>query len=562
MPSAFTPYPADRWLSHAELVAWCEHLAAALPDHVQLATVGHAADGSPLLLVTLGERTSGHPADRPTLWLDAGTHAAEWAGVAAALGSLSVWAEGLLAGDPALTEAFRRHTVVCMPCLCPDGYQAMLDGQPYLRSTLRPPPDGTVRSGWEPCDVDGDGVVRWLRFLHPAGTWVEDEAPDAPPGWLRPRTLDDPPERAWYLAQEGAFLDWDGVRLTRAPLRHGLDLNRNFPGAWSPFRMFGMDGGAFPGSEPESRAVLDAVRSRPTVAAALTHHTWTGCLLTQPYRKDSPVPKADQELMELLARDAVRGTTYDVYRTFPDFTYDPERPIVGVWADTLCTVFGVPAYTLELWSPTREAGLGSVEPVSMFLKPDPVVLRQLASHFAREPGAWRPWTAFEHPQLGPVELGGLDRQRTVRNPPLRLLAAECARAHAVADRMRRALPDVHATLASRPLGPSVHRLELVLENRGFLGTGGLGAAERDGLVGPIEVVLEGVAPLTGQRVTPLPHLIGWGQARLDGGMNALHADLPARSQRQVLTWTVADPDAAVVRWNAWRGGRGEVRLQR
>ena len=52
--------------------------------------------------------------------------------------------------------------------------------------------------------------------------------------------------------------------------------------------------------------------------------------------------------METLAREAVEGTEYRVFRVHPDFTYDPNKPIVGVWADTMCTVFGVAGFTLEL----------------------------------------------------------------------------------------------------------------------------------------------------------------------------------------------------------------------
>ena len=65
---------------------------------------------------------------------------------------------------------------------------------------------------------------------------------------------------------------------------------------------------AYFGSEPESRAVLDAVAARPNIGSAVTNHTFTGCLLAPPGRKDSPLPASDVKRMQRLALDAVQGT--------------------------------------------------------------------------------------------------------------------------------------------------------------------------------------------------------------------------------------------------------------
>ena len=115
-----------------------------------------------------------------------------------------------------------------------------------------------------------------MRWKHRAGPWVID--PEVPM-WMRHRTLDDDPEEAYFFCTEGLFEHWDGVRWTNASLEFGLDLNRNFPGSWQPFSMFGMDGGAYPLSEPESRAVVDAVHARPNIAVALSNHTYTGGIM-------------------------------------------------------------------------------------------------------------------------------------------------------------------------------------------------------------------------------------------------------------------------------------------
>ena len=42
-----------------------------------------------------------------------------------------------------------------------------------------------------------------------------------------------------------------------------------------------------------------------------------------------------------------------------------------------------------------------------------------------------PWTPFEHPQLGPVEIGGWKRMYTFRNPPPAIYLEEMAAANCV-----------------------------------------------------------------------------------------------------------------------------------
>ncbi|MCK6507227.1 M14 family metallopeptidase [Myxococcota bacterium] len=556
-------HPGDRYLSFPEIQAWCQDLAAARPDRVTLETVGHSRQGRPLLLLTLALPGAAPVADRPAFWLDGGTHASEWTGVMAALYSLSRWVRGLDEGDPELVDWFTHHAAHVLPCMSPDGYQALVEGAPFLRSSLRPPREDQLRVGLEPCDMDGDGQVRWMRWRHPAGPYVQDEEI---PLMLRRRRLDDDPSAAFFACAEGRFLEWDGHAWVAAPLRHGLDLNRNFPGHWQPFQMFGMDGGTAPLSEPESRAASDAVAARPRIGAALTNHTYTGALLTQPYRDPSPLSTADVDLMEGMARDAVRDTGYRVIRVHPDFVYDPKQPIVGVWADTLSTVFGLPGYTLELWDPFAFAGVDNPRPAEFFRLPDEALVRGLLRRFTAElDGAApaSPWRPYDHPQLGPVELGGIDYLRTVRNPPLSLLPAECQRGFAVADRLRRALPRLDVTVQVQPLGGDLSALTVQVENRGHLPTSALPFAEARGLAAPVHLRLQpgpGVEPVSGAPAVELGHLDGWGSMRVAASRHAVYPGLPHRGHRGLARWVLRGAGTVQVRWEGGRAGRGQLEV--
>jgi hypothetical protein len=563
---------ASTYWDFVRLHAWASGLLAhpAAARYLHVGTYGESRHGRPLILLTLGDRElSGHPEARPALWIDAGTHCAEWAGIMAAVAAVERWlttlAEPGTEGD-ALRAWFGVHTIYVAPCLSPDGLQAMHDGAPYLRSTLRPPRPGEARIGFEPRDLDGDGAIRWMRWRHPAGPFVHDPGV---PLHLRPRRLDDDPAEAFFACEEGEFLcpepsdAPDGGAWTAAPLAFGLDLNRNFASSWAPFSMFGMDGGAYPMSEPEARAVTEAFAARTTVCAALTLHTYTGCVLTQPYRKPSPLTEADVDLMEALAEQAADGTGWRVIRVHPDFMYDPERPIVGVWADTMATVFGVPGYTVEVWDPYGAAGLTVERPAAFFKKPDPAIVRGLIEHFAQNPEAVSPWRPFEHPQLGPVEIGGLDELRTVRNPPIDRLPAECDKVFRIAERLRRALPEVRAHATVTPLGAGLARVEAVFENHGFLSTTALERGETLVSCPGSSVALttgEGVTLVDGAPQQALPPLQGWGPRQL--GAHGLYPSLDAeRSHRIRVSWMVRGTGEVRLSFSLGRAG-GQVRVLR
>lgn len=555
---SWTPYNGQDYLDFPAVMAWCEAAAQAHPGWVTLEIIGTTDHGRPIPLLTIGDQSS-DPSTRPALWLDGGTHAAEWTGVMSALFSASQWIEALAAGEDKAVACFQKRTAYVAPCISPDGYQALHEGAPFMRSTLRPQPEGTHRSGLDPRDLTGDGHIRWMRWKHPAGSWVED--PDQPM-CMRKRTVDDDPEDAYFFCDEGVFIAWDGTTWVDAPREFGLDLNRNFPGGWSPFRMFGMDGGAYPLSAPESRAVVDAVQARSNVAVAVTNHTYTGCLLTQPYRKPSPLPQADIDLMERMADQAVEGTDYRVIKVHPDFVYDEDKPIIGVWADTLCTVFGIPGYTLELWNPYGFAGVELDKPALFFQKPDPKIIRAIIDKAATLPDVITPWQTLEHPQLGQVEVGGFDYMRVVRNPPTALLADECDRGHTVADRMLRTTPELIVGVHTET-HDGVTVLTATFENRGFLSTASMTHAESIERVPPIAATLEvpeDVRVIDGEATQVLGHLDGWGALQVGFGQHAIYPSLGMRGSRARARWVLQGEGELRIQWVAPRAGGGEVEV--
>lgn len=540
--------PTHSYWNFDELSVWVHQMVT---DHewIQLETIGTTREGRSIFLLTLGE----NPETTPAMWVDALTHASEWAGMMGLIHTVEQWVEWQQ--SPEGQQWFQKNTVYCVPCVSPDGLAALMNGEPFLRSSTRPPKEGTHRVGFEAKDMDGNGRILWMRWKDPAGPYVADESSGF---GLRKRRIGDDPEEAYFVANEGEFVEWDGHRWTHAPLKHGLDLNRNFPIRWAPFEMFGMDGGTFSLSEPESRALMDAVTARRNIVTAMTLHTYTGAILTQPYNANTDLSSKDLYFLQSWAEQLVQGTGYRVFRVHPDFAYDPKQSIVGVWADCLSSTLGIPAYTLEIWDPFKWAGLQVKDPARFFVEPKEHIVQALLNKASND-GEWILWNTLEHPQLGKVEIGGIDYLRTIRNPPISLLHEECNKTFSILETMRQSLPIIEVTTHIEQQGVETFRLTVCVENQGYLSSAGLQRAVELNLTGQtiVSVTSSSTATVVGDaRPQIKPILDGWGCIQTDSAKNLLYPSLPLNGHRQVFEWWIQGAGEVVIHWSCSRAGSG------
>lgn len=143
----------------------------------------------------------------------------------------------------------------------PDGSvgQSMGDGMPPEpaqgnRRRLDEDRDGRVNED-RPSDLDGDEQITWMRVPDGAGEWVIDE--HDPRAMRKART--ERGERGTHrLIREG--LDDDGDGAWNEDDGSGVNLNANFPHGWDEYPA---DTGAYPLSEPETRALVDLVLTHP-----------------------------------------------------------------------------------------------------------------------------------------------------------------------------------------------------------------------------------------------------------------------------------------------------------
>ena len=75
--------------------------------------------------------TLGHnPETTLALWLDALTHASEWAGMMGLIHTVDQWVDWTQ--EERGRKWFQENTIYCVPCVSPDGLEALMRGEPIF----------------------------------------------------------------------------------------------------------------------------------------------------------------------------------------------------------------------------------------------------------------------------------------------------------------------------------------------------------------------------------------------------------------------------------------------
>ena len=276
-----------------------------------------------------------------------------------------------------------------------------------------------------------------------------------------------------------------------APPLEGLDLNRNWPADWAP-EAEQLGAGPFPTSEPEVRALVEAIVARRNITSYIGYHTFSGVHL-RPWsgHPDDDFPVPDLRAFNLMGEEATRLTGYPAISIFHDFKYHPKQVIKGGDVDWIYDHLGAYAWVTEFWSPQRRAGISDyhfIEWLREHSAEDELAVLKVADELGE---GYVDWYPFEHPQLGPVEIGGWDLVRFWFNPPLSQLEAEVKPHADFAVHLALVSPLLEIrSFDAEPVAEGAYRLRLVLENAGWLPTNVTEKALERKAVRPIEVELE------------------------------------------------------------------------
>ena len=417
----------NRYYKYDELTVLLNAFAAEYPQLVSVASMGTSYEGRDIWVLAITNSSTGPHNEKPALWVDGNIHASELSPSTACLYYLNELVTKY-GSDDEITRLLDTRTIYLCPRLNPDGAEWALESPPRIRrSSTRPYPyNEEPLPGLEEMDIDGDGRILNMRIQDPNGGWKEH--PDEPRIMVK-RGPTEVGGTYYRVMTEGKFnAPFDGVTITEQGIKENLDLNRNYPAEWRPeAEQYGA--GSYPTSEPEIRAQVQFIVDHPNITGAVQFHTWSGVLL-RPYgtHADDHMPHQDLRIYKEIGKVGTDITGYPNVSVFHDFKYQPKEVITGVFDDWAYDHLGIYAWTVEIWSPQRQAGITDYKFIEWYadhpFEHDQMMLKW--SDEVLEGKGWVDWYAFDHPTLGKVELGGWDFLYAFRNPPPHLLEKEVA----------------------------------------------------------------------------------------------------------------------------------------
>lgn len=512
-----------RYLRYGEMTALLQELAAAYPTLAKLEEIGRSAEGRAIWAMTLTNSATGPADEKPGYLVDANTHAGEVTGGAAALYTIHhlLTQYGV---DPVATEILDTRAFYVVPRIAVDGVEAYLTTPTALRSSPKRYPVAEEPDGFYAADINGDGMILQMRMVHPDGDWKVD---DADPRLMVRRRPDDTVGPFYRLFTEGEIRGWDGKAIPPQRRPYGLDFNRNYPAFWNPE---GQQPGAgpYPLSEPETRALATFVISHPNICAYVAYHTTGGVLLRPPSNGgDDKIDQADLEGFKRIGELCTRITGYPCKSTYDAFHYPGQSALVKGADDWAYEHYGIQAYTFELWDREGRAGAHGYAKVGvkglMNLTEEQIIAdeRKLLKWNDEVLGGkgFIDWAPFDHPQLGPVEVGGWDYKRAVQNPPEgSLLVEEVTKAAAFTFQHCLATPRLaFGRVEAKRLGAGLYELAVEVRNTGYLPTNVTEMAVAQKRSTGVKLALEGaevVAVRGGERQNgryELGEIGGWGK---------------------------------------------------
>ena len=544
-----------------ETVALLKGWALQYPGLVDLYTVGRSFEGREIWQLTITNKKTGKDTDKPAFFLEGGRHSGEISGIEATLYFINHVLTNY-GSDAEITKLVDTKALYCRPNNNPDGNALYQYTAQSLRSTVRPnDDDGDGLTDEDPGeDLDGDGFIRQMRKYVGAGKGSASKDPADPAGRVMRRGRDG--EGDYVLYPEGVDNDGDG-RYNEDGIG-GLDLHRNYPGHWRPMQEATGRGwtqggaGEYPLSEPETRAVFTFLMTHPNVGLAQSLDTAVPMLLRGPSTsttEEGMFPE-DGALAAKFDKEGLKITGYpwagDVYHVYATrggpnpITGEPPRdqPLFGHGPDFGYLMYGVIWYGDEIWNGGRFVDYdknGRIDELEVFLWND---------ENRAGKGDFQQWTAFRHPSLGDVEIGGWNPKFYSQNPPADLIET-WARNEALFNLyLAKQLAQVRiTTMAVSPAKGSegVYDVRATVTNEGLIPTA-LEMAKRVKMVRPDTVTL---ALAQGQAfVTPAqgrPQEIGW----LKPG------------ETKTVSWQVKGAGTATVTIGSTRGGvdRREVEIR-
>lgn len=509
---------------YGELVEMLHSFHEAYPKLTELYSIGKTLQGRDLWTMELTNKDTGAGGDKPGLWLDGNTHSGEPTGTNVCL--KTIWHLITSYGKSELvTEIMDNKVVYVLPRVNPDGAEIFLKDPYHMTSGGIPNPDFEDGEGHYEEDVNGDGYAAFMRWEDSNGDYKGSK--EDPRLMIRREPEDTLEEDGpfYKVLREGLFLKWKhGKEIKMAPRMFLGGSNRNFPAYWAPGGLPLGGSGPFPLWEREPRAISDFWASHPNLSGMHTYHTSGGLILREANaHPDSWFQEVgceeDLEVYKVLGSIGEELTEYPCISIYEEFTFEDDRPFRrGCATSFFYEHLGAYVFSTELWDWPWMIGLkhfrerGGID-FDWARLTEEEQLKELQWIDENYPEGFIDWRAYEHPQIGKVEIGGVERKFTRRNPPPgKWLEYEIDKCMMFPIRHASLLPLIRLVdFNVEKVADRIYKVSAQVANTGFMSTNVTKMAVKIKVARPVlaEIVLpEGVELITGHEKITLGHLEG------------------------------------------------------
>lgn len=394
----------NRYYNHDGITDICKKIAAAHPDLAKLESIGKSYQGREMWLLTITDFKKGKPEEKPAFYLDGNIHSNEIQGAEMAL--YTAWY---------LTETFKDITYIkelladrvfyIVPTINPDGRDNFMKApnSPHSpRSGMVPidnDRDGKVNEdGFD--DLDKDGNITQMIRKSATGRFKKD--PNDPRRLIRAKN--DELGEYEVLGNEG--IDSDGDGRVNEDGEGYYDPNRDWGWKWQPNPI---QNGAYkyPFSLPENRNVRNFVMAHPNIAGAQSFHNNGGMILRGPGAEEdaSTYNAEDSRIYDAIGKKGellIPGYRYMI-------VYKDLYSVFGGELDWFYGGRGIYTFTNELFTSymyfNKKASWEDGEDENYEFNNDLLFGDAVV-----------PWTEYDHPQYGKIEIGGVKKNFTRADP--------------------------------------------------------------------------------------------------------------------------------------------------
>ncbi len=410
-PEHRLPLTWDRWLDHEEIGERMQLMADTWPEFLTFSSLGDSYGGLELWQMIINNPATGAPEDKAAMWIEANIHGNEIQGAEVSLYTIWYLMENY-DRIPDIKRMVDERVFYIVPTINPDGRNYFMHGAGSGARTGHVPVDSDGDGLFDedgPDDLNGNGVIEQIRKYVPGQGNMhldpEDSRRMIPVG---PGETGD-----WImLGSEGIDNDGDG-RVNEDPIG-GYDPNRNWGSDWQPNYI---QGGSmnYPFELPESRAINNFMMEHPHIAGLQSFHNSGGMILRGPGAAwQGTYPRDDIRVYDELGEQGERMLPYYDYLVIWKGLYTVHGGSVDWQNDGL----GIVSFTNELWN----GGQYFNSPLLQAQQRDPdspisgQESRFFFDDFLEFGDQFVDWAPFDHPEYGPVEMGGWKKLSGRVNP--------------------------------------------------------------------------------------------------------------------------------------------------